>query len=123
MKRSFAVFLALILLFGAFFFPSCKGKEATVGTLSITVRTSTGVVSTANPVAIYLATSKDNLDNKVYVATGWLSGNGSYIFRDLAPRFYWYQADGWNDYGATDVYAGIDESVILWLNSPSSSKK
>jgi hypothetical protein len=122
MKRSFQTFLVLILLSGAFYFSSCKGKDATTGTLSITAMTSTGAVSTTTPVGIHLATSKANLDNNVYVATGWLNANGSYIFRDLTPKFYWYNVDGWNDYGASDVYAGIDESVILWLNSPSSSK-
>jgi hypothetical protein len=27
--------------------------------------------------------------------------------------------EGWSDYGASEVYPGIDESVIIFLNSPS----
>lgn len=123
MKRAIPVFLALILLSGAFFFCSCKGKVATTGTLSITAMTKDGIISTATPVEIYLATSKENLDNKIYESFGWLDANGSKIFRDLLPKYYWYRVEGWDDYGASQVYAGLDASVILWLNSPSSPKK
>jgi len=123
MKRTFPVFLALILLSSAFFFFSCKGKVSATGTLSVTVRTKNGVVSANIPIAIYIATSKENLDNKIYQNSGWLDANGSKIFRDLLPTYYWYRVEGWDDYGAAEVYAGVDASVILWLNSPSSSKK
>jgi len=123
MKRIFPVFLALILLSGASFFFSCKTKEPTIGTLTITVMTKDGSISGGNPIAIYLATSKENLDNKIYVTSGWLDSNKSKIFRDLLPTYYWYGVEGWDDYGAAEVYAGVDGSVILWLNSPSSSRK
>jgi hypothetical protein len=123
MKRTFPVFLALILLSGAFFFFSCKGKEPTTGTLTVTVMTKDGRISANTPVPIYLATDKGNLDNKIYVTSGWLDANGSKIFRDLLPTYYWYRVEGWDDYGAAEVYAGVDGSVILWLNSPSSSRK
>jgi hypothetical protein len=123
MKRTIPVFLVLILLSGAFFFYSCKGKEATTGTLSVTVRTKDSLTSVINALPIYLASSKENLDNQVYVANGWLDANGSKIFRDLLPNYYWYHVHGWDDYGAAEVFAGVDASVILWLNSPSSSKK
>jgi len=123
MKRTIPVFLALMLLSGAFFFCSCKGKVASTGTLSITAMTKEGNVSSNNPIAIYLATSKESLDNHIYEASGWLDGNESKIFRDLLPKYYWYRIEGWDDYGAAEVFAGVDASVILWLNSPSSSKK
>lgn len=123
MKRTFPVFLALIFLSGDFIFFSCKAKEVTIGTLSVTAMTKAGTVSTAIPVAIYLATSKANLDNNIYQNTGWLDTNGSQIFRNLLPTYYWYKVEGWDDYGAAEVYAGVDSSVILWLNSPSSPKK
>ena len=123
MKRTFPVFLTMILLSGAFFFFSCQGKEPTTGTLTVTVMTNNGNISSNTPVPIYLATSKENLDNKIYIATGWLSSNGSKIFRDLLPTYYWYGVEGWDDYGAAEVYAGVDGSVILWLNSPSSPGK
>jgi hypothetical protein len=122
MKRKFPAFLAMILVSGAFFFSSCKAKVSTIGTLSITVmsKDAVGMVTTTTP--IYLATSKANLDNKIYQSTGWLDANGSKIFRDLFPGYYWYKVEGWDDTGAAEVYAGVDASVILWLNSPSSSK-
>ncbi len=123
MKRTFPVFLAMILLSGVFILFSCKAKEVTIGTLSVTTMTKDGTISINTPVAIYLATSKENLDNKIYQNTGWLDSNGSKIFRDLLPTYYWYKVEGWDDYGAAEVYAGVDASVILWLNSPSSPKK
>jgi hypothetical protein len=123
MKRTFPVFLALILLSGAFFFFSCKAKVSATGTLSITARTATGGIPASTPVPIYIATSKENLDNTIYQSSGWLDANRSTIFRDLLPAYYWYRVEGWDDYGAAEVFAGVDASVILWLNSPSSSKK
>jgi hypothetical protein len=123
MKRTFPVFLILILLSGAFFLFSCKTKEPTTGTLTVTVMTKNGNISANIPIAIYLATSKENLDNKIYVTSGWLNSNGSKIFRDLLPTYYWYCVEGWDDYGAAEVYTGVDASVILWLNSPSSPGK
>jgi hypothetical protein len=123
MNGTFPVFLILILLSGAFFFFSCKGKEPTTGTLTVTAMTNFGNISANTPIAIYLATSKKNLDNKIYVTSGWLNSNGSKIFRDLLPTYYWYCVEGWDDYGAAEVYTGVDASVILWLNSPSSPGK
>ena len=120
MKRTFKVFLAFVMFSGIFILNSCKGKEATTGTLTITAMTNNGAPSIApGPVPVYLATSKSNLDNHIYVATGYLNSSGSVIFRGLTPNNYWYGVYGWNDSGASDVLAGIDESVYLWLNSPS----
>lgn len=123
MKRIIQVFLAFILLSGACYLSSCKGKVATTGTLSITALTKDGILPGSNTHQIYLALSKANLDNKVYERSGYLDANSSTIFRDLSPKLYWYRVDGWDDFGASQVYAGIDASVILWLNTPSSSKK
>ncbi len=123
MKRTILSFLALVLLSGAFFMSSCKSKEPTTGTLSITAMTKDGVLSISTAAPIYLATSKQNMDNKIYVSSGWLDGNGSKIFRDLLPQYYWYRVEGWDDCGAAEVYAGVDSSVILFLYSPGSLKK
>ena len=123
MKRTFHLFLALVFISGAFFLYSCKDKVASTGTLSVTAMNEKGVLALSSPTPIYLATSKQNMDNKIYVCTGWLDGNGSKIFRELLPGYYWYRIDGWDDCGAAEVYAGVDASVILWLYSPDSSKK
>ncbi|MCX6246415.1 MAG: hypothetical protein NTW10_01670 [Bacteroidetes bacterium] len=123
MKRKFPVFLALILLSGAFFLFSCKEKAASTGTLSITAKNQTGVISSNASFQIYLASSKANLDNHIYSYTNWSDANASTIFRDLTPTFYWYRVEGWEDYGAIEVFSGVDASVILWLNTPSTKKK
>ena len=117
MKRKFPVFLLLILISGAFLFTSCKDKTAIVGNLTITAKTIASAVMSTIP--IYLATSKENLDNGVYAMTGYLDVNGICQFRDLKPKYYWYRVEGWSDYGASEVFPGIDESVVIYLNSPS----
>jgi hypothetical protein len=120
MKRTFAVFLVLILISGSIFLSSCKGKDATTGSLTITA-----LIKGIEPAAdkqIGLATSRENLENKIYEATGYTNNNGSVIFRELLPKYYWYGIEGWSDYGAAEVFTGYDGSVILWLNSPSTPK-
>jgi hypothetical protein len=123
MKRTILSFLALVLISGAFFISSCKSKDPTTGTLTVTAMTKDGILVLGTPPAIYLATSKANMDSKIYVTSGWLDANGSKIFRDLLPQYYWYRVEGYDDCGAAEVYAGVDASVILWLYSPGSSKK
>ena len=121
MKRKFSVFLALILISGTFLFISCKDKAPIVGNLTVTAKTtSTGVSLMDTP--IYLATSKEDLDNQVYAINSTLDANGIRQFRDLVPKYYWYKVQGWDDIGAVEVFAGTDESVIIYLNSPSSKK-
>ena len=117
MKRKFPLFLILMLISGVFLFTSCKDKSPIVGNLTVTAKkTATSLLSS---MPIYLATSKENLDNGVYAVTGYLNANGSCQFRDLVPKYYWYRVEGYSDYGASEVYPGIDESVIIFLNSPS----
>jgi hypothetical protein len=123
MKRTIPVFLALILVSGAFFFYSCKGKESTTGTLTILAMTNEGAISASTPVQVYLALSKADLDNKNYVGSGWLSSSGAKLFGDLLPKYYWYRVEGWDDFGAAEVIAGVDSRVILWLNTPTPSNK
>lgn len=72
---------------------------------------------------VRLATTRENLEKQVYVSSGYVDGNGSVIFRELLPNYYWYGVDGWDDYGAVEVFSGYDGSVILWLNTPSAPKK
>lgn len=121
MKRKFPVFLILLLLSGAFLFTACKDKAPTVGNLTVTARTTNATI-VANT-GIFLATSKDNLDNQVNIIYGTLNSTGSFQFRDLIPQYYYYRVQGYSDIGASEVFAGVDESVIIYLNSPSSSKK
>ena len=121
MKRTIRAFLALIMISSAFFFISCTGKEATTGTLTIVAQAKDSIIPANTP--IYFASSKANLDNKVYAASGWLDANSSKIFRDLTPNYYWYRIGGWDNYGASEVLAGVDETVILWVNTPTQPGK
>jgi hypothetical protein len=123
MKRIIPVVLALILVSGAFLFDSCKGKEPTTGTLAITVRAQNGSVNGGNTFQIHLATSRENLENGIYLYSNWADANGSTIFHDLQPTYYWYNVDGWADYGAIMIFVGVDASVILWVNTPGTLKK
>jgi hypothetical protein len=116
MKNTFRIFFALLVFSSAFFFISCAGKQATTGTLTIIALAKDSIIPANTP--IHLASSKENLDNKIYVASGWLDSNASKIFRDLAPKYYWFRVEGWDNYGASEVFAGVDETVILWLNTP-----
>jgi hypothetical protein len=109
------------MISSAFFFISCTGKEATTGTLTIVAQAKDSIIPANTP--IYLASSKANLDNKVYAASGWLDANSSKIFRDLTPNYYWYRIGGWDNYGASEVLAGVDETVILWVNTPTQPGK
>jgi hypothetical protein len=118
MKRTIKVFLALLLFSSAFLFFSCAGKQATTGTLTVIVMGKDSIIPTNETTPIYLASSKANLDNKIYAASGWLDANSSKIFRNLTPNYYWYRIGGWDNYGASEVFAGIDETVILWVNTP-----
>jgi hypothetical protein len=122
MKRKKAIFLALIMLSCISILYSCAGKVSTTGTLSITAVTKDGPPTDTVPIPVYLSISKEKLDKQVYVASGYLNTSGSIIFRELAPKYYWYRVGGWNNYGASEVVNGLDESVILWLNTPGSKK-
>ncbi|MCX6244475.1 MAG: hypothetical protein NTU98_07180 [Bacteroidetes bacterium] len=119
MKRSFTVFLAFMLISGSFFLSSCKEKTATTGSLAITALIKDG--GPAANVQLFLAASREDLDNKNYMKSGYTNGAGSIIFRELPSAYYWYRVDGWDDYGAAEVFNGTDMSVILWLNTPSPS--
>ncbi len=111
MKHKIHGFLTFLLLSGGVLFFSCAQKQATTGSLTIVAMAQDSIIPVNTP--IYLALSKANLDNKIYVSSGWLDANSSKIFRDLSPNYYWFRVEGWNNYGASGVFDGVDESVIL----------
>jgi len=88
-----------------------------MGTLTITALKKDSTASAQ--LMICIAVSRENLDSKTYKDSSWTNSNSAVIFRDLQPGYYWYRVKGWDDYGASEVFSGFDESVILWLNSPS----
>ena len=117
MKRIIKLFLISTFITGTFFLSTCKSTESTMGTLTITAIMKDS--SASSPFLVYIANTRENLDKKIYLDSSWTNANSATIFRNLKPQYYWYRVKGWDDYGASEVYSGFDESVILWLNSPS----
>ncbi|MBE0646682.1 MAG: hypothetical protein IH596_02740 [Bacteroidales bacterium] len=116
MRKLFVLMSGLLLLGSLVILPSCSSEDATVGILVIQVMTSDGNVLVGEPV--YLATSYQNLQSKNYVASGWTDQYGEVLFMDLTPLEYWYDTEHWEDYGAVQTYAGIEQFVTLWVNTP-----
>lgn len=117
MKRSIPVFI--ILLFSAFLLisPSCTEEHPTTGILSLTVLGPDG-----NPLPpeqhVVLASSFDNMKNKIYVKDGWTDESGYIKFIELAPGWYWYGVEGWQEFSAAKLYSGVDHHVVLWVHTP-----
>jgi hypothetical protein len=94
---------------------SCKSDPVTSGMLSLTViSTETGPVASAH---VFLATSYQNLLNGVYYKDAWADSSGYVKFYDLPGGWYFYMAEGWDDYGATEVYLGVDNHSVLYVNT------
>lgn len=116
MKRTLPVFI--ILLFSAFLFiaPSCTEEHPTTGILSVTVLGPDGTPLSAGQ-RVVLATSFDNMKNKVFVNEGWTNESGYVKFIELAPGWYWYGVEGWKEFSATQLYSGVDHHVVLWVHT------
>ncbi|MEI7500495.1 MAG: hypothetical protein WCK84_08585 [Bacteroidota bacterium] len=117
------LFLILVtLIAGSFTFSSCSDEYPTFGTLTITVyNPATGSVVAGEK--LYLATSLSNLKQGIYLYTERTNSLGLVYFGNLAPGFYFYDTENWEDYGATNIYAGVDFFVHLYVNTPGSKKK
>jgi hypothetical protein len=116
MKKTIGVFTILLFLSTVIFFPSCNKKDPTVGNLHLTVIDSVGTPMVSSMAAI--STSRQNELRGIYTNTGWTDGSGNVFFVDLVPGYYWYGVPGWKNFGAIQVYAGLDQYVYLLLNSP-----
>ncbi|MFH1297888.1 MAG: hypothetical protein ABIJ04_11570 [Bacteroidota bacterium] len=116
MKKWFVLLSGILLFASIVMLPSCSSEEATVGILVIKVMDTNGNVVVGEQV--YLATSYQNLQTGNYIGNKWTDQNGEVLFMDLTPIYYWYDTEHWEDYGAVQVYAGIEHFVILWVNTP-----
>jgi hypothetical protein len=117
MKTLKSVLISVLFISGLAMIPACSTDEdPTTGILNITVMDSFGNVVVDEQV--FLATSLVNLQSGNYYATGWTNLNGSVTFMELPPTVYWYDTADWEDFGAAQVYAGIEHFVILWVNTP-----
>jgi hypothetical protein len=116
MKKATGAFLTIALLSTMIFIASCNKADPTVGNLHITVIDSIGTPVPGVQAAI--STSRQNEIDGIFTNTGWTDASGMVKFQDLVPGFYWYGVPGWKNFGAVEVYAGIDQYVYLILNSP-----
>ncbi len=120
MKKITAIFI-LLTLGGFLFFSSCSDKPATQGSLTIVAMNSSGDL--LKNVQINLSVNREDLAGHVNATSSTTNENGAVIFRELNPGTYWYNTAGFDDFGATKVYAGIDQYVIFWVNNPTGGKK
>jgi hypothetical protein len=116
MKKTIGVLFSLAFLSTMVFFPSCNTKDATVGILHLTVIDSIGTPLSSQMVA--LSKSRENGIQGIYSNTGWTDAAGYVTFINLPPGYYWYGVPGYKDYGAVEVYAGLDQYVYLTVNTP-----
>lgn len=116
MKKWFILLSGILFFASIVILPSCSSDEATVGILVITVMDMDGNLIEGEQV--YLATSHENLKEGIYISNQWTGPLGSVLFMDLPPIVYWYDTEHWEDYGAVQVYAGIEQFVTLWVNTP-----
>jgi hypothetical protein len=121
MKR-FAILISAFLFVNIFLFlSSCSknGPEAGMLTLQV-MQPEYGVVPWEN---VYIATSLKNLQAHSYLDSSQTNVNGYVKFDTLDPGVYWYDTQHWEDYGAVEVFLGIDTRAILWVNTPGGGKK
>jgi hypothetical protein len=116
MKKKLLFFITLIFFSGLIITPSCKTADPTFGTLTITAYDPASGAIMPN-VQINLAYSLSNLKDKVYYRSAWTNDKGQVYFGDLAPLFYFYNAEGYDDYGAVQIYAGNDFYVHYYPNT------
>lgn len=120
MKRSIVILFMFFAVSAILTGTSCTKENPTEGMLSPTF-----IKFDKVPLAgahVYLASSYGDLLGGAYVSEGWTDDSGYIKWMNLAPGWYWYKAEGWDDVGATEIDAGNDYHVILWLNSPTGGK-
>lgn len=117
MKKRFLLLFTLLLLSGIVFSPGCKKTEATTGTISVYVLDFFSGFPMVNE-KVYIATSYSNLQQGIYFATAWTDFNGRAFFGEITPGIYYYDTYSWQDWGAVRAFAGIDQYVVLYVNTP-----
>lgn len=123
MKNKF--FTMTLLLLGIITtFSSCSKEEtkpaATTGGLVVKVKLA-GSTGFLTGVEVGLATSKENLDNSIYLQDKITNSNGSADFGQLNPGNYYYDcahvvgSDEYYGEGQIQVVAGTDLELTLTL--------
>jgi len=117
MKKKIPFVVAILLLCNLVFLPSCNPADPTFGSLTIKVRDFYTGLPIINE-KIYIATSYINMQQGIYFATTWTDLNGNAFFPEISPAVYWYDTQTWEDWGAIQTYAGIDQYAYLHVNDP-----
>ena len=117
MKKNVHFVVAVLLMCHLIFLPSCFPADPTAGSLTVKVLdfyTGTPVINEK----VYLATSYANMQRGIYFTTAYTDLNGSAFFPEILPAIYWYDTEEWEDWGAVQTYAGIDQYAYLYVNDP-----
>jgi len=121
MRNRFFLFLSALTFSSLLLLSGCNSKSPETGTLTITVIDYMTNLPVPNQL-VYIATSYANLKNHVWLNSLYTDANGKVFFHDLMPVMTYYDTEQWEDYSATQVYAGIDQLAVLYVNDPLSKK-
>jgi len=113
MKTKVRCIVVIFLVCGLYGLQSCSSKKEITGSLTVTVEDHQGNTIANEQVSI--ATSLDNLKNKVFLKAGYTDSNGTIMFRELAPQYYWYTTDHYKGIGADRVFSTVDQYVVLFV--------
>ncbi len=122
MKAKIIMLFSVLMISGLIIFPACSDDNPTTGTLTVVILN----FETGLPVAgeqVYLATSYEHLKTGVHYRNAWTNNLGVAYFGDLPPLIYYIDTQQWNDWIASHVYAGYDDYVVLYVNTPQGKKK
>jgi len=117
MRKTLSVILSAFVLSLLILITGCASKNATTGTLTIQVIDYKTNAPIPNEL-VYIATSYLNLKNHVWLNSLYSDANGKVFFHDLTPIVIYYDTEHWENYGAVMIYAGIDQTALLYVNTP-----
>jgi hypothetical protein len=115
MRKNIVMIISTLSFCGLMTFSGCSSKNATDGTVTITIVDYKTNLPIPNEL-VYISSSYENLKNHVWLDSKYTDGTGRVSYR-LTPILVYYDTEHWENYGATQVYAGTDESVILYVNN------
>lgn len=109
--------VAVLLMCTLVFLPSCFPADPTVGSLTVKVLDFYTGLPVINE-KVLIATSYASMQHGIYYAATWTDLNGNAWFSEIPPAVYWYDTQTWQDWGAIQTYAGIDQYAYLYVNDP-----
>jgi len=117
MKKNIQFVVAVLLMSNLVFLPSCFPADPTLGSLTVKVLDFYTGLPVVNE-KVYIATSYANMQHGIYYCTSCTDLNGNAFFGEIPPSVYWYDTHTWQDWGAIQTYAGIDQYAHLYVNDP-----